>query len=75
MICEKASKILCPYKIEYEYCDWWSVYSVGQQCATGFDVDKRVFLVGDAVHTHSPTMGAGMNVSTQDPYNLVGKLD
>ncbi|KIW67465.1 hypothetical protein PV04_06714 [Phialophora macrospora] len=39
-----------------------------------FDRGNRVFLVGDAIHTHSPTMGAGMNVSMQDSYNLVWKL-
>ena len=34
----------------------------------------RVFLVGDAVHAHTPTMGAGMNVSIQDSFNLGWKL-
>lgn len=33
-----------------------------------------IFLVGDAVHAHTPTMGAGMNVSIQDSYNLGWKL-
>lgn len=23
-----AQKILSPYKIEYEYCDWWTAYQV-----------------------------------------------
>lgn len=74
MIVERASKILSPYKLEYQHCDWWSVYTIGQQYASTFNVDNRVFLAGDAVHTHSPTMGAGMNVSMQDTYNLVWKL-
>ncbi|KAL2400452.1 Phenol hydroxylase [Exophiala dermatitidis] len=74
MIVQTASRILSPYKLEYDYCDWWSVYTVGQQYASNFDVDNRVFLAGDAVHTHSPTMGAGMNVSMQDTYNLVWKI-
>ncbi|EXJ58879.1 hypothetical protein A1O7_06309 [Cladophialophora yegresii CBS 114405] len=74
MITEKASTILSPYKLSYEHCDWWSIYTVGQQCAPSFSKGNRVFLVGDAVHTHSPTMGAGMNVSMQDSYNLVWKL-
>ncbi|THY54156.1 phenol 2-monooxygenase [Aureobasidium pullulans] len=39
-----------------------------------FSHHNRVFLAGDAVHTHSPTMGAGMNVSMQDSYNLVWKI-
>jgi len=74
MIAATASKILSPYKLSYSHCDWWSVYTVGQLCASNFSVDNRVFLAGDAVHTHSPTMGAGMNVSMQDAYNLMWKL-
>ncbi|MDO5684440.1 MAG: FAD-dependent monooxygenase, partial [Propionibacteriaceae bacterium] len=36
--------------------------------------DPRVFLVGDACHTHSAKAGQGMNVSMQDGYNLGWKL-
>ncbi|RHZ44844.1 putative FAD monooxygenase [Aspergillus thermomutatus] len=35
---------------------------------------ERIFLAGDAAHTHSPKAGQGMNVSMQDTYNLVWKL-
>lgn len=35
---------------------------------------NRVFLAGDAAHTHSPKAGQGMNVSIQDTHNLVWKL-
>lgn len=35
---------------------------------------NRVFLAGDAIHTHSPKAGQGMNVSIQDAYNLGWKL-
>lgn len=34
----------------------------------------RIFLAGDAAHTHSPKAGQGMNVSIQDTYNLIWKL-
>ncbi|KAL1746389.1 FAD binding domain-containing protein [Schizophyllum fasciatum] len=41
-------------------------------------VDKfgegRVFVAGDAAHTHSPTGGQGMNSSIQDASNLAWKL-
>jgi phenol 2-monooxygenase len=33
-----------------------------------------VFLAGDAVHTHSPKAGQGMNVSMQDSFNLGWKI-
>ncbi len=39
-----------------------------------FSSDDRVFLAGDAVHTHSPKAGQGMNVSMQDTYNLGWKI-
>ncbi|KAI1335986.1 phenol hydroxylase [Xylariaceae sp. FL0016] len=69
-----AQKILSPYKIDYEFCDWWTAYQIGQRVGTDFDAHKRVFLAGDAVHTHSPKAGQGMNVSMQDCYNLGWKV-
>ncbi|OLN96733.1 Phenol 2-monooxygenase 3 [Colletotrichum chlorophyti] len=69
-----AQKILSPYKIEYEYCDWWTAYQIGQRVGTSYDAHSRVFLAGDAVHTHSPKAGQGMNVSMQDTYNLGWKV-
>lgn len=73
-IIETSRKILQPYTLDYSHCDWFSVYTVGQRLAKSFSHLDRVFLAGDAVHTHSPTMGAGMNVSMQDSYNLVWKI-
>ncbi|KAK1525910.1 phenol hydroxylase [Colletotrichum costaricense] len=69
-----AQKILSPYRIEYEYCDWWTAYQIGQRVGTEYDAHGRVFLAGDAVHTHSPKAGQGMNVSMQDTYNLGWKV-
>jgi len=39
-----------------------------------FTAHERVFIAGDAVHTHSPKAGQGMNVSMQDAYNLGWKI-
>lgn len=69
-----AQKILSPYKLDYEYCDWWTAYQIGQRVGTNFSAHERVFLAGDAVHTHSPKAGQGMNVSMQDCYNLGWKV-
>ncbi|KAH0367805.1 phenol 2-monooxygenase, partial [Aureobasidium melanogenum] len=73
-IIETSRKILQPYTLDYSHCDWFSVYTVGQRLAPSFSHLDRVFLAGDAVHTHSPTMGAGMNISMQDTYNLIWKI-
>lgn len=37
-------------------------------------INGRIFLAGDAAHTHSPKAGQGLNVSMQDTYNLTWKL-
>ncbi|KAH1901220.1 hypothetical protein KXW12_001247 [Aspergillus fumigatus] len=69
-----ARRSLFPYTLEYSYCDWWTIYRVGRRVANHFTYKQRVFLGGDAVHTHTPKGGQGMNVSMQDAYNLGWKL-
>lgn len=59
--------------------EWWTAYQVGQRVASRFEVKDskqhpRVFLMGDACHTHSPKMGQGMNVSMMDAFDLSWKL-
>ncbi|CAP94147.1 Phenol 2-monooxygenase [Penicillium chrysogenum] len=59
--------------------DWWAAYQIGQRVSNDFTVKdsngiNRVFIVGDACHTHSPKAGQGMNVSMMDSYNLAWKL-
>ena len=73
-ILDKARPILEPYSLDFRICDWQSVYTIGQRVAPRFSHLDRIFLCGDAVHTHSPTIGQGMNVSMQDAYNLGWKL-
>jgi phenol 2-monooxygenase len=78
-----AQRILCPYTLEVKEVAWWSVYDIGQRLCDKFDdvPDEeigtrlpRVFIAGDACHTHSPKAGQGMNVSMQDAFNLGWKL-
>ncbi|KAI1469191.1 FAD binding domain-containing protein [Daldinia caldariorum] len=71
---EKLRRILQPYDLEVAGTEWWSAYSIGQRLADHFHKDYRVFLGGDACHTHSPKAGQGMNVSLQDGYNIGWKL-
>jgi phenol 2-monooxygenase len=80
-IIRKANAILHPYSIDVKEVAWHSVYEVGHRVTDGFDdvIDgsgrtPRVFLTGDACHTHSAKAGQGMNVSMQDGFNLGWKL-
>jgi phenol 2-monooxygenase len=66
MILESAQRTMAPYTLTYEYCDWWTAYQIGQRVGSNFSKNERIFLAGDAVHTHSPKAGQGMNVSMQD---------
>ncbi len=79
----KARRILSPHTLEVKEIPWWSVYEIGQRLCDKFDdVPEeqvrqrlpRVFIAGDACHTHSPKAGQGMNVSMQDGFNLGWKL-
>ncbi|KAJ5179364.1 hypothetical protein N7492_002574 [Penicillium capsulatum] len=74
MIRMSVQNILCPYTFDFEICDWWTVYQVGQRIAPTFIKGNRVFLAGDAVHTHSPKAGLGMNMSMQDGFNIGWKV-
>ncbi|KAL2869169.1 putative phenol 2-monooxygenase [Aspergillus lucknowensis] len=71
---QAARNILSQYEVEFTETVWWSAYSIGQRHADHFHKDYRVFLAGDACHTHSPKAGQGMNVSLQDGYNIGWKL-
>ena len=71
---EATRRNLHPYQIDFAETFWWSAYKVGQRVADRFTQSNRVFLTGDACHTHSPKAGQGMNVSLQDGYNIGWKL-
>uniref|UniRef100_UPI003B3BB00B FAD-dependent monooxygenase n=1 Tax=Pseudactinotalea sp. TaxID=1926260 RepID=UPI003B3BB00B len=80
-IVRRANEILTPYMLDVREVAWHSVYEVGHRVTDGFDDvpsggdrTPRVFLTGDACHTHSAKAGQGMNVSMQDGFNLGWKL-
>jgi 2-polyprenyl-6-methoxyphenol hydroxylase-like FAD-dependent oxidoreductase len=52
---------------------WASAYTMNARLADRYRL-SRVFLIGDAAHTHPPTGGQGLNTSVQDAYNLGWKL-
>jgi phenol 2-monooxygenase len=78
-----ANRILHPYRIEIRDVGWCSMYEIGQRLCEKFDDvpqnetatrPPRVFIAGDACHTHSAKAGQGMNVSMADAWNLGWKL-
>lgn len=78
-----AQRIFSPYVLDVKEVAWWSVYEIGQRLCDRFDDLKpeemttrlpRIFIAGDACHTHSPKAGQGMNVSMQDAFNIGWKL-
>ena len=78
-----ANRILHPYTVDVRDVGWWSVYEIGQRLCDKFDDVPaeetgtrlpRVFIAGDACHTHSAKAGQGMNVSMNDTWNLGWKL-
>lgn len=78
---EKANEIMHPYTVDVKNVVWYSVYEVGHRLTDKFDDvpegddrTPRVFITGDACHTHSAKAGQGMNVSMQDAFNLGWKL-
>ncbi len=82
-IIEKANEIMHPYTVEVRNIAWNSVYEVGHRLTDRFDDaapndrdgrTPRVFITGDACHTHSAKAGQGMNVSMQDGFNIGWKL-
>lgn len=82
-IIAKANKILHPYTLDVKSVAWSSVYEVGHRLTDRFDDVPlaehggrlpRIFIMGDACHTHSAKAGQGMNVSMQDGFNLAWKI-
>lgn len=71
---QHIAQVFQPYQMQVADTAWWSTYSIGQRLANHFHDSMRVFLTGDACHTHSPKAGQGMNVSLQDGYNIGWKL-
>ncbi|RWR25224.1 3-hydroxybenzoate 4-monooxygenase [Agrococcus lahaulensis] len=82
-VIRRANAIIAPYTLDVRNIAWSSIYEVGHRITDRFDDVKpdergtrtpRVFITGDACHTHSAKAGQGMNVSMQDGFNIGWKL-
>ncbi|KAJ6451885.1 FAD binding domain-containing protein [Mycena vulgaris] len=60
--------------VEFLEVDWFTIYGIGQAIAETFCAQDRVFLAGDACHTHSSGSAQGLNTGVHDAVNLSWKL-
>ncbi|CZR62721.1 related to phenol monooxygenase [Phialocephala subalpina] len=82
LILDRAAKLFRPFRFEVKkgtQVHWWAAFRISQSLTKSFTLKDstshpRVFIVGDACHSHSPRQGQGMNVSMQDSFNLAWKL-
>lgn len=72
---EEAIKAVAPFELEFITVDWWTLYSIGHRVAESFRTKDRVFLAGDAGHTHSSGAAQGMNTGIHDAVNLGWKIN
>ncbi|CAG7921089.1 unnamed protein product [Penicillium olsonii] len=71
---DMANEILNPYCVDWQSVDWHSAYHIGQGISERYSLHNRIFIGGDACHTHSPKAGQGMNYGLLDSHNLAWKL-
>jgi phenol 2-monooxygenase (NADPH) len=75
-VMQRASNIFKPYTLKWKSVEWFGRYQVSQRVAPRFaDPHHRIFIAGDASHTHSPKAAQGMNTSVHDTWNLGWKLN
>ncbi|KAH8622584.1 hypothetical protein IG631_22859 [Alternaria alternata] len=73
---KRAQAILQPYRLEWKNVEWFGRYKIGQRVAARFtDDERRVFIAGDASHTHSPKAAQGMNTSMHGRISPPALLD
>ncbi|KAL5357141.1 FAD binding domain-containing protein [Aspergillus floccosus] len=74
VIIKSLKEIISPYEINVTHIDWCGVFGTRRRASSSASKHSRAFLVGDALHVHSPRAGIGMNFSMQDAYNLGWKI-
>lgn len=71
----EAIASVAPFKLTFKEVHWWTLYTIGQRMARDFGAKSdRVFLCGDAAHTHSSGAAQGLNTGIHDAVNLGWKL-
>jgi phenol 2-monooxygenase len=71
---KEAIESMKPFKLKFKEIHWWTLYTIGQRIAETFATKDRIFLCGDAAHTHSSGAAQGLNTGIHDAVNLAWKL-
>ncbi|KAF1999293.1 FAD monooxygenase-like protein [Amniculicola lignicola CBS 123094] len=72
----RAQEMMAPYSLVWRSVEWFGRYQIGQRVASSFnDPEHKVFIAGDASHTHTPKAAQGMNTSMHDSWNLAWKMN
>ncbi|KAJ5454116.1 2-4-dichlorophenol 6-monooxygenase [Penicillium daleae] len=71
---KEAIESMKPFNVKFTEVHWWTLYTIGQRMARDFSTQERVFLCGDAAHTHSSGAAQGLNTGIHDAVNLGWKL-
>ncbi|PYI06511.1 2,4-dichlorophenol 6-monooxygenase [Aspergillus sclerotiicarbonarius CBS 121057] len=71
----QAIACLRPFSLKFKEVHWWTLYKISQRMARTFaSYNNRVFICGDAAHTHSSGAAQGLNTGIHDAVNLAWKL-
>ncbi|KUL86983.1 hypothetical protein ZTR_05722 [Talaromyces verruculosus] len=71
---KEAIESMRPFNVKFTEVHWWTLYTIGQRIARDFSTKDRIFLCGDAAHTHSSGAAQGLNTGIHDSVNLAWKL-
>lgn len=71
---KEAIASMSPFNVKFKEVHWWTLYTIGQRIAKDFSAKDRIFLCGDAAHTHSSGAAQGLNTGIHDAVNLGWKL-
>lgn len=74
-VISKINLAMTPHTLKFKEIVWFSQFSVKESVAEKFQIEDRVFLVGDACHIHSVNGGQGLNTGLADAFNLIWKLN
>lgn len=87
MVMQAINEIAHPYSFEFKTVEWFTCYPIGQRLVSRYSLpggtqedgvkfdSHRVFIAGDACHTHSPKAGQGMNTAIIDAQALSWRIN